>query len=194
METIITDIEAYQLFHDTYTLILNGELVVRTSNEMMKNCLGVTYNLINYNNRPLTRHTSTEKSKIKAFQVKLINNELPVVLIMHIRNPTQTPDVICPKCEEEDDNTRTFKRICREILRNIPIQKKQDKDRNNNEEHIVTFHCQTERKSEKPNGVPVVKVDNSENKNWREELYYRRWTIQFVNNNLNALQINSVVQ
>ncbi|CAG8799926.1 32012_t:CDS:1, partial [Gigaspora margarita] len=106
-----------------HMLIINNKAVALMDNELLKelyrakykaqwlsqnriseiaNVKGVNwlviYELINYKYRPMTRFASSSKSKIKAFIMKLITNELPVALNLHIRQKEKFPNPIYPRC------------------------------------------------------------------------------------------------
>ncbi|RIB04801.1 hypothetical protein C2G38_2221366 [Gigaspora rosea] len=60
--------------------------------------------------------------------------------------------------------------------------------------HIWIPSRQTEKKNDKPRGIPITKLECKEKKKAKKELYYRRWVTEFVKNNLKASQLDSVVQ
>ncbi|CAG8799233.1 6971_t:CDS:1, partial [Gigaspora margarita] len=116
--TRITDLNVQGLITENYMLMINNEAVALTGNELLKelyrakhkaqwlsqnrinkiaNAQGVnwlaTYELINYKYKLMTRFASGSKSKIKAFIVKMITNELPVALNLHIRQKEKFPNL-----------------------------------------------------------------------------------------------------
>lgn len=53
-----------------------------------------------YKNKPLSRDTDPDKSKIKSFKIKLLTND-PTLTNLYHRNPEKYPNPTCPKCQED---------------------------------------------------------------------------------------------
>jgi hypothetical protein len=57
------------------------------------------HNFLNYKNKPTTRYTHPSDSKLKAFKLKFLLEELPVRLVLNTRNPKKYPDPTCQRCK-----------------------------------------------------------------------------------------------
>jgi len=63
------------------------------------------YDYINTKCNPKTRETSYEASRLKAFKIKMLLEELPVMSNMHKRNPNKYTGPQCLRCKvEQEDN------------------------------------------------------------------------------------------
>ena len=64
------------------------------------------YDYINTKCNPKTRETSYEASRLKAFKIKMLLEELSVMSNMHKRNPNKYTAPQCLRCKvEQEDNT-----------------------------------------------------------------------------------------
>src|SRR5437868_4436175 len=62
------------------------------------------YKYINYKCIPTRRETNPKYSKIKAFKLKLLLEELPTLEVLHERNPRKYPNPLCFRCKETTES------------------------------------------------------------------------------------------
>jgi len=57
-----------------------------------------TLDNLSYNDKPKGLYTNPSASNLKNFKIKLISEELPTCLLLHLRNQSKYPNHLCPRC------------------------------------------------------------------------------------------------
>ena len=58
----------------------------------------LTFEYLNFQNKPLSRNTNSLKSLLKTFKIKILTSELPTHLNLYNRNPKAHNNPFCTKC------------------------------------------------------------------------------------------------
>src|SRR6185312_14800159 len=94
----------------------------------------ITLETLIFNDKPKALYTNPTLSNIKNFKIKLIAEELPTHLLLHLRNPKKYPNHFCPRCYSTSEdyshlitcvsNHFTFNTELRRLLLKIAKEKK----------------------------------------------------------------------
>lgn len=121
----ILDITPYRFLHNKYTTLLLHTPVPIQTNALLKQTFTIINNLrwhnqqritlwdqilnninwdmsqqyLSYNDKPKALYTHPSLSNLKNFKVKLIAEELPTQLLLHLRNLHKNPNHLCPRCQ-----------------------------------------------------------------------------------------------
>jgi hypothetical protein len=57
-----------------------------------------TLDTLSYNDKPKGLYTDPSASNLKNFKIKLLAEELPTHLLLHLRNQSKYPNYLCPRC------------------------------------------------------------------------------------------------
>lgn len=57
-----------------------------------------TLDTLSYNDKPKGLYTNPSTSNLKNFKIKLLAEELPTHLLLHLRNQSKYPNHLCPRC------------------------------------------------------------------------------------------------
>ena len=98
------DLTPHKFVYNRFTPLLINIPCIQPIKTVLKqihqitNDLNSTLDNLSYNDKPKGLYTNPSASNLKNFKIKLISEELPTCLLLHLRNQSKYPNHLCPRC------------------------------------------------------------------------------------------------